>query len=177
MSAPAPRFSSRIAPNTPRARCRRCWSRRSASPRLSSSACMAASAPARARPSGNIGPMPSAIRPSASTGINRRVPSGPISARMNGRRPTRCGCGRRPRHRMRFQSHLSNTTKRDRAQLIALAMASLAIRAHERVAALGSPFVPAIRAPRWCAWPLGCSTTRPSPVCPTRSGCRDFRRC
>ena len=37
---------------------------------------------------------------------------------------------------------LSKTTKRDRAQLIALAMACLAIRAHERVAALGSPFVP-----------------------------------
>jgi uncharacterized protein (DUF58 family) len=43
---------------------------------------------------------------------------------------------------MRFQSHLSQTTKRDRAQLIALAMANLAVRAHERVAALGSPFAP-----------------------------------
>lgn len=47
-----------------------------------------------------------------------------------------------PSPSMRFQSHLSQTTKRDRAQLIALAMANLAVRAHERVAALGSPFAP-----------------------------------
>ena len=43
---------------------------------------------------------------------------------------------------MNFQSHLSKTTKRDRAQLLALALATLATRAHERVAALGSPFLP-----------------------------------
>lgn len=47
-----------------------------------------------------------------------------------------------PSSSMRFQSQLSATTKRDRAQLVALAMASLAVRAHERVAALGSPFLP-----------------------------------
>ncbi|MBL8893608.1 MAG: DUF58 domain-containing protein [Rhizobiales bacterium] len=47
-----------------------------------------------------------------------------------------------PSASMRFQSHLSQTTKRDRAQLVALAMACLAIRAHERVAALGAPFAP-----------------------------------
>lgn len=47
-----------------------------------------------------------------------------------------------PSASMRFQSPLSQTTKRDRAQLIALAMANLAIRAHERVAVLGSPFDP-----------------------------------
>jgi uncharacterized protein (DUF58 family) len=47
-----------------------------------------------------------------------------------------------PSPSMRFQSQLSRTTKRDRAQLVALAMACLAVRAHERVAALGSPFVP-----------------------------------
>ncbi|MBL8908696.1 MAG: DUF58 domain-containing protein [Rhizobiales bacterium] len=47
-----------------------------------------------------------------------------------------------PSASMRFQSHLSQTTKRDRAQLIALAMANLAVRAHERVAVLGSPFAP-----------------------------------
>jgi len=47
-----------------------------------------------------------------------------------------------PAPSMQFQSNLSATTKRDRAQLVALAMASLAIRAHERVAALGSPYLP-----------------------------------
>jgi uncharacterized protein (DUF58 family) len=41
--------------------------------------------------------------------------------------------------RMNYKSHLSTVTKCDRAQIIALAMASLAMRGHERVGALGSP--------------------------------------
>jgi uncharacterized protein (DUF58 family) len=41
--------------------------------------------------------------------------------------------------RMDYKSHLSSVTKLDRAQLIALAMAALAMRGHERVGALGSP--------------------------------------
>jgi uncharacterized protein (DUF58 family) len=41
--------------------------------------------------------------------------------------------------RMDYQSHLSTTKKIDRAQLIAVAMASLSQRGHERVGALGSP--------------------------------------
>jgi uncharacterized protein (DUF58 family) len=40
--------------------------------------------------------------------------------------------------RMDYKSHLSNVTKRERAQLIAMAMACLAVRGHERVGALGS---------------------------------------
>jgi len=47
-----------------------------------------------------------------------------------------------PAASMNFKSHLSQTIKRDRAQLTALALASLAVRAHERVAALGSPRAP-----------------------------------
>ena len=43
---------------------------------------------------------------------------------------------------MDFNSHLSQVTKRQRAQLLALAVASLAVRAHERVSALGSPYAP-----------------------------------
>jgi len=43
---------------------------------------------------------------------------------------------------MNFKSHLTGTTKRHRAELIALALACLAIRAHERVAALDGPFSP-----------------------------------
>jgi uncharacterized protein (DUF58 family) len=43
---------------------------------------------------------------------------------------------------MDFNSHLSKVTKRDRARLIALAVASLAVRAQERVSALGSPYAP-----------------------------------
>jgi uncharacterized protein (DUF58 family) len=39
--------------------------------------------------------------------------------------------------RMDYKSHLANVTKRDRAQLIAAAMACLAVRGHERVGALG----------------------------------------
>jgi uncharacterized protein (DUF58 family) len=41
--------------------------------------------------------------------------------------------------RMDFRSHLATDTKKDRAQVLALAMASLAARAHERVGAMGSP--------------------------------------
>lgn len=43
---------------------------------------------------------------------------------------------------MDFNSHLSKVTKRDRAELLALAVASLAVRAQERVSALGSPYAP-----------------------------------
>jgi uncharacterized protein (DUF58 family) len=41
--------------------------------------------------------------------------------------------------RMDYKSHLATVTKRDRAQLIAMAMAALAMRGHERIGALGSP--------------------------------------
>ncbi len=43
---------------------------------------------------------------------------------------------------MDFRSQLASATKRDRAQLIALALGSLAIRAQERVAMIGAPFGP-----------------------------------
>ena len=41
-----------------------------------------------------------------------------------------------------FRSQLSEVTKRDRATLLAMALASLAVRGGERVAALGSPHPP-----------------------------------
>lgn len=47
-----------------------------------------------------------------------------------------------PAPTMTFKSHLTKTTKRDRAMLVALALGALAVRAHERVAAVGSPFAP-----------------------------------
>jgi len=43
---------------------------------------------------------------------------------------------------MTFRSHLAQVTKRDRAQLLTLAVAALAVRANERVSALGSPYAP-----------------------------------
>lgn len=43
---------------------------------------------------------------------------------------------------MDYKSHLSPVTKRERALLVTLAAASLAVRAHERVGALGSPHAP-----------------------------------
>jgi uncharacterized protein (DUF58 family) len=43
---------------------------------------------------------------------------------------------------MEFHSHLAETTKRDRAVLLALALAVLAARAGERVGAIGSPHRP-----------------------------------
>jgi uncharacterized protein (DUF58 family) len=47
-----------------------------------------------------------------------------------------------PSNSMDFNSHLSQVTKRQRAQILALAVASLAVRAQERVSALGSPYAP-----------------------------------
>jgi uncharacterized protein (DUF58 family) len=47
-----------------------------------------------------------------------------------------------PSKSMDFKSHLSNTAKRDRAYLITLALASLAVRAQERVGLVGSPHRP-----------------------------------
>jgi uncharacterized protein (DUF58 family) len=44
-----------------------------------------------------------------------------------------------PSKSMGFKSHLANTTKRDRAYLVTLALATLAVRAQERVGLIGSP--------------------------------------
>ena len=44
-----------------------------------------------------------------------------------------------PSPSMDFKSHLSKTTKRDRAYLMTLALAALSLRAHERVGLMGSP--------------------------------------
>lgn len=44
---------------------------------------------------------------------------------------------------MNFQSHLTSVAKAERAKLLALAIASLAVRASERVSLLGSDLVPA----------------------------------
>ncbi len=40
--------------------------------------------------------------------------------------------------RMDFKSHLATETKRERAQILQLALASLAVRTHERIGAIGS---------------------------------------
>ena len=47
-----------------------------------------------------------------------------------------------PSPSMTFQSHLANTSKRDRADLMALALANLALRASERVGLIGAPEAP-----------------------------------
>ncbi len=47
-----------------------------------------------------------------------------------------------PHVSMEFRSHLSPVTKRDRAQVIALAIGSLAVQSHERIGAIGSPHGP-----------------------------------
>jgi uncharacterized protein (DUF58 family) len=44
--------------------------------------------------------------------------------------------------RMEFKSHLATETKRDRGLLMALALASLAVRAHERIGGLGGDSLP-----------------------------------
>ena len=52
---------------------------------------------------------------------------------------------------MTFRSHLASVTKSERAKLLALAVASLAVRAHERVSILGSGLDPAHSRPALCA--------------------------
>ena len=47
-----------------------------------------------------------------------------------------------PSPTMTFKSHLASVSKRDRADLMALALASLALRAQERVGLIGSPVAP-----------------------------------
>jgi uncharacterized protein (DUF58 family) len=47
-----------------------------------------------------------------------------------------------PSNSMDFKSHLASSTKRNRAYLITMALASLAIRAQERVGLMGSPHRP-----------------------------------
>jgi uncharacterized protein (DUF58 family) len=43
---------------------------------------------------------------------------------------------------MTFRSHLAQVTKAERAQLLVMAIAALAVRGNERVSALGSPYAP-----------------------------------
>ena len=43
---------------------------------------------------------------------------------------------------MNYHSHLSRVTKRERAQILCLALGELSLRGHERVGALGSPYLP-----------------------------------
>jgi uncharacterized protein (DUF58 family) len=47
-----------------------------------------------------------------------------------------------PHASMDFRSHLSKVSKRERAQLVTLAAGALAVRAHERIGAIGSPYAP-----------------------------------
>jgi uncharacterized protein (DUF58 family) len=47
-----------------------------------------------------------------------------------------------PSPTMNYHSHLSQVIKRERAMLLSLALGCLALEAHERVGALGSPMVP-----------------------------------
>ncbi len=59
--------------------------------------------------------------------------------------------------RMDFKSHLASETKKDCAQILQLALASLAVRAHERIGALGSPYRASVGKPavrqmaEWCS--------------------------
>jgi uncharacterized protein (DUF58 family) len=77
---------------------------------------------------------------------------------------------------MQFRSHLSGTTKSERADLIALALSSLAIRAHERVAALDAPYPPGHAKPavlRIAQWLLD---REASPNLPAPSQLRQLKR-
>jgi uncharacterized protein (DUF58 family) len=75
-----------------------------------------------------------------------------------------------PAKTMEFKSHLATVTKRERAELITLALGALALRAHERVGALGSPLAPGharsslIRVAEWLLLKQGGATPAALPV-------------
>ena len=70
--------------------------------------------------------------------------------------------------RMDFKSILGHETKRDAAQTLQLALASLAIRGHERIGSLGSPFRAGVGKPAlrqmadWCLTPKDMSLPKPT---------------
>ena len=102
---PADAAQRHAGPRRCGARCRRCWSRPSASPRRWRRACTAAAASARARPSG------SSATTSRATRVDRidwravrRARHAPSSARPNGRRRRPSGCGATARASMDWRS-------------------------------------------------------------------------
>ena len=117
------------------ASCRRCWSRPTGSPRPWRRACMAAAGSARARPSGNSAATSRATPPPASTGARAPSRDACSSARPNGKRRRASGCGATRRASMDYRSRLYRRavpTKRDRAELILVALAALLVRGGER---------------------------------------------
>ena len=130
--------ASRLSPRARRwpRRCRRCWSPPSGSPPRSARACTAGAGSARARPSGSSAATSPATRRTRSTGGSRRNPTGSMSARPNGRRRRASGCGATLRlHALALDAGLP--TKRERAELLTLALAALLVRGGEHVALLG----------------------------------------
>ena len=144
---PHRRWRCATAPSMPPRRCRRCWSRPSGSPRRWRRACTAGAASARARPSGNSANTSRATRRAASTGARAPSRSASMSARPNGRRRRASGCGATPRPRWITARPLHSgadwPTKRDRAELLLVALASLLVRGGERLTLLGGGTAPA----------------------------------
>ena len=150
VSACAPPGAARrcaSAPSRPPRRCRRCWSRPSGSPRRWRRACTAGAGSDRARRSGSSASTSPAMPPPASTGARAPSRSASMSAKPNGKRRRACGCGatRRRRWITARPGYISGgdwPTKRDRAELILVALASLLVRGGERLTLLGSGIAP-----------------------------------
>lgn len=66
--------------------------------------------------------------------------------------------------RMDFKSHLASETKKHHAQILQLALASLAIRAHERIGTLGSPHRAGVGRPALRQMADGCETPQQNPL-------------
>jgi uncharacterized protein (DUF58 family) len=66
--------------------------------------------------------------------------------------------------RMNFKSHLATQTKRHHAQILQLAMASLATRSHERIGALGSPNQAGLGKPALIQMAKWCETENENPM-------------
>jgi uncharacterized protein (DUF58 family) len=66
--------------------------------------------------------------------------------------------------RMNFKSHLATQTKRHHAQILQLALASLATRSHERIGALGSPNRAGLGKPALIQMATWCDTANENPL-------------
>ena len=99
---------------------------------------MACAAPVPAKASGTTATMALAIPPSASTGAKapRATPRFIRENEWEAANTLWLWASLGPR--MDFKSHLATETKRHHAEVLTLAMAALALRAHERVGLLGS---------------------------------------
>ena len=139
LMAKARRPSAPARPKQAARRCRRCWSRPSASPPPWRRACTAGAASARARPSGSSAATSRAMPADAHRLARKRQVAAALCARdrMGGGAERLAVARRLGLDGLRLRP-ATWPTKRARADLLLLALAALLVRGGERVTLLGS---------------------------------------